>query len=290
MPGASEPTPRISVSDPTAPGSPQLLTCTLAGSEDLGGGYYVLTFEAEQALDAQAGHFAMVRSPGWGDSPLLPRPMSLLTAGAQPSMLVKVVGEGTRRMAAAPQGETFTLLAPLGTTWGHPEPTSTPVLVAGGVGVAPLLFLARELHAAGHRKGGQRPPVVACYGGRTAGDLPLVDDLGKVAACLIATEDGSKGGRGLVTVPLERLLESPQRGNSLAIYACGPHGMMAAVARLAAQHQVTCRVSLEALMACGYGVCLGCATARPEGGYLYTCTEGPCADAAAVDWSQTGMP
>src|SRR5277367_5371175 len=104
----------------------------------------------------------MVRSAAWGQAPLLPRPMSLLTSGDRPSILIKVVGEGTRRLAHASSGEPFDLLAPLGVPW-HPCPEGRrPLLVAGGVGVAPLLFLARDLAALG----GPRPLVL--YGARTA--------------------------------------------------------------------------------------------------------------------------
>src|SRR5262245_63449515 len=104
----------------------------------------------------------MVRPATWGRAPLLPRPMSLLTAGKRPSILIKVVGEGTQRMAHASSGEPYLLLAPLGRPWGSRLAGHRPVLVAGGVGVAPLVFLAREMAA-------QRP--LALYGGRTQADL-----------------------------------------------------------------------------------------------------------------------
>jgi dihydroorotate dehydrogenase electron transfer subunit len=91
--------------------------------------------------------------------------------------------------------------------------------------------------------------------------------------------------RGLVTVLLERVLEESQ-GRRLRVYTCGPHAMMAAVAELARRFEVPCEASLEAPMGCGYGVCLGCSVARSSGGYFYTCVDGPCVDAAAVDWQK----
>jgi len=249
----------------------------------IGAAYHVLTFEAEEPVAARAGQFAMVRGAAWGQAPLLPRPMSLLTAGDRPSILVKVVGEGTRRLAHASSGEPFDLLAPLGLPW-HPCPEgSRPVLVAGGVGVAPLLFLAREIAAS-------RP--LALYGGRTFADLPLDSELAAVAELRVATEDGSRGTRGRVTVLLERALDELSSGPPIKVYACGPEPMMAAVAAIAAARGVPCEVSLETPMACGYGVCLGCPVpraARPDqasAGYLYACTEGPCVDAASIDWSK----
>jgi dihydroorotate dehydrogenase electron transfer subunit len=256
----------------------------------IGTAYHVLTFEADAPVDARAGQFAMVRSAAWGQAPLLPRPMSLLTAGERPSILIKVVGEGTRRLAHASSGEPFDLLAPLGVPW-HPCPEGRlPLLVAGGVGVAPLLFLARELAA----RGGPRALVL--YGARTALDLPLDFELAAVAELRVATEDGSRGTHGRVTALLERALdELVARQQAVKVYTCGPEAMMAAVAALAAARGVPCEASLETPMACGYGVCLGCPVARApsaaasppgSGGFLYACTEGPCVDAASIDWSR----
>ncbi|MBN4050419.1 hypothetical protein JYT28_01585 [Desulfobulbus sp. AH-315-M07] len=249
----------------------------------MGAGYHVLWFAPEQPIDVRAGHFTMIRSVSWGLAPLLPRPMSLLTGGSEPSILIKVVGEGTRRMAFASKGEEFALLAPLGTPWrGLPE-GHRAVLVAGGVGVAPLLFLARELSAAG-------ADVTTLYGGRSAQDLPLSDELAACGTLQVTTEDGSRGTRGRVTVLLEQILADG--GGDVKIYTCGPHAMMAAVAKMAAQAKtaggrgVLCDASLEAPMGCGYGVCLGCPVTRSEGGYLYTCVDGPCIDATRVDWSK----
>jgi dihydroorotate dehydrogenase electron transfer subunit len=207
--------------------------------------------------------------------------MSLLTGGDQPSILVKVVGEGTRRMAHAARGEAFDLLAPLGVPF-HATPTGhRAVLVAGGVGVAPLLYLAREL-----ARTGVRP--LALYGGRTRADLPLSAQLEAVAELRVATEDGSRGARGRVTVLLDAALEEiAGRAERAKVYTCGPHAMMAAVASRCAARGAPCEASLETPMACGYGVCLGCPVPRAGGtGYLYACTEGPCVDAAAIDWSR----
>jgi dihydroorotate dehydrogenase electron transfer subunit len=208
--------------------------------------------------------------------------MSLLSAGERPSILVKVVGEGTRRMALAAGGEPFHLLAPLGKPWSPCPPDRRAVLVAGGVGVAPLLFLARELAGAG----AARP--LALYGARTHADLPLHEEVAAAAELRVATEDGSRGARGRAAVLLEAALDELAAGGRAAkIYTCGPDRMMAAVAAIAAARGVPCEVSLEAPMACGYGVCLGCAIPKSGGGYLYACTEGPCIDAAAIDWTRS---
>jgi len=269
----------------------------LTSREDLGGGYWVLRFAADPPLKAKPGHFAMVRSLRWGQAPLLARPMSLLTVGTEPSLLVKVVGEGTRRMAAAPEGERFSLLAPLGQPWTLPPDEHRAILVAGGVGLAPLLFLARELRARGRGRGrrGRRaegpPAVLALYGGRTARDLPLAAELAQVAELRLATEDGSEGAHGRVTTLLDDALDgcSPA-AEPATVYTCGPHRMMAAVARAAVARGIPCQASLEAMMACGYGVCLGCAVPRASGGYLYACSDGPCVDARLIGWTEEATP
>jgi dihydroorotate dehydrogenase electron transfer subunit len=241
-----------------------------------------LWFALPSFLAAEAGQFAMVRGTSWGDSPLLPRPMSLLGAGDEASILIKVVGSGTRRLSLAAPGEPFALLMPLGRGFRLPERHVRPLLVAGGVGVAPLVMLGEEL-----ARRGDGAPVTSLYGGRSAADLPLADRLAAAGDLEIATEDGSRGVRGRVTVLVERALDrAAASGTELEIYACGPHGMMAAVAALAQARGVACQTSLEAPMGCGYGVCLGCPVAKSDGGYLYTCVDGPCVDARAIDWSQ----
>jgi len=265
----------------------QHLDYTLTSREDLGAGYHVLRFSGEQPLNAKPGQFAMVRMHDWGQQPLLPRPMSILGGGAEPSILVRVVGEGTARMAEAGEGERFALNAPLGHPWKLPPPDHQPIVVAGGCGVAPLVFLADKLTTDGYRADGPKPQVLAFYGGRTDQDLPLAERLGQSSQLQIATEDGSRGVKGLVTKPLAAKLEElVAAGTKVKLYACGPHAMMGAVAKLAQEHCAPCEASLEAAMGCGIGVCLGCAITRTRGGYLYTCVDGPCVDAATVAWDE----
>lgn len=255
---------------------------TLHRRDSIGAAYHVLVFESAEPLSVRAGQFAMVRGAAWGNAPLLPRPMSLFTGGVRPSILVKVVGEGTGRMAHASSGEPFDVLAPLGRPFGPCASDSRPVLVAGGVGVAPLLLLARELAESGRR-------ATVLYGGRTQADLPLHEELVSVADLAVATEDGSRGTAGRVTALLVQTLDQLARGRERAkVYTCGPDRMMAKVAELCAERAVECEASLETPMACGYGVCLGCPVRKTGGGYLYACTEGPCVDATRIDWSQGG--
>lgn len=257
------------------PAKRRLTTLPLLRRESIGGLYHVLTFEDREGTAALPGQFVMVRGAEWGDAPLLPRPMSYLTGGNTPSILIKVIGEGTLRMGRAEPGEPFTLLGPLGLPWRAPSPGRRVVLVGGGVGIAPLLFLARSLAAAG------APKPLAIYGGRSSRDLPLDDDLEVLTELLVTTEDGSRGVKGRVTDVLAELL-----GPDKDVFTCGPDRMMARVAEMCAARDVPCEASLETPMACGYGVCLGCPVPTTDGAYMYACVQGPCVDARRVDWSR----
>lgn len=252
------------------------LVLPLLRRESFGSLYHVLTFEAPHPVQAQPGQFAMVRGNEWGDAPLLPRPMSYLTAGDRPSILIKVIGEGTARMARAEPGESFTLMGPLGKRWKRPQPGRKAVLVGGGVGIAPLLFLARELQASGIEP-------ITLYGGRSQRDLPLHEELGHVSDLRLVTEDGSRGSKGRAPDLLRGLL-----GDAIEVFTCGPDRMMAAVSEMCEAAGVPCEASLETPMACGYGVCLGCPVLTRSGEYLYACTEGPCVEASRIDWEKGG--
>jgi dihydroorotate dehydrogenase electron transfer subunit len=253
----------------------RLLTLPLLRRESIGESYHVLTFDSKEAILAEPGQFVMVRGAEWGDAPLLPRPMSYLTAGTTPSILIKLLGEGTVRMARAEPGEPFSLLGPLGRPWRAPNAARRPILVAGGVGVAPLIFLARALAARGLSP-------LSLYGGRSARDLPLDDVLSDLGELQVATEDGSRGHKGRVTELLPELL-----GSGVEVYTCGPDRMMARVAELCAARDVPCEASLETPMACGYGVCLGCPVPTSDGQYLYACVHGPCIDSRRIDWTRS---
>ena len=252
---------------------PRLATLPLLRRESIGESYHVLSFDDPEGAAALPGQFAMVRGAEWGDSPLLPRPMSYLSGGRTPSILIKVFGEGTVRMARAEPGEPFSLLGPLGNPWRPHSAGRRQVLVGGGVGIAPLIFLARKLVSLGLCP-------LALYGGRSARDLPLDDELSELAELAVATEDGSRGSHGRVTDLLERALEP-----GMEVYTCGPDRMMAKVAEICAARDTPCEASLETPMACGYGVCLGCPVPTVDGQYLYACMQGPCIDARRVDWS-----
>jgi dihydroorotate dehydrogenase electron transfer subunit len=224
----------------------------------------LLRFAADEVIPGTPGEFVMVRGD-WGCHPVLPRAFSLVESGATGSVLVKAVGPGTQLLIDMNVDDELVVFGPLGNGYTVDTSGRRPLLVAGGVGVAPLLFLARQLAAAG-----QQPTFL--YGARTEHDLPLAEEIAEVAELLITTEDGSVGEQGLITRPLQRLL---QEDSSATVYSCGPEGMLEAVARVAMSADVECQVALEAPMACGMGTCKGCAVMTSSGSYKYVCHDGP---------------
>ncbi len=234
------------------------------------------------------GQFAML-SPGAAGAvprhdPLLPRPMAIYRArttagGAEVEILYKVSGRGTALLAEAATGARIRFVGPLGVAFPDPPDGATPLLVGGGTGVASLYELAARLVARD-----ARPSVL--LGARRGADLMGRSDFEALGARVeVTTEDGSLGERGLVTAALERRLAGER---DAVVYACGPTPMMRASAALAERSGRPCFVSLENPMACGFGVCLGCAAPKRGGGFALVCRDGPVLDARVVDWERLG--
>jgi dihydroorotate dehydrogenase electron transfer subunit len=248
-------------------------------SNDRRGPYSTLVLAGEVS-PSEPGQFYMLRGD-WGADPLLGRPLSILADDPRRGVLrflLKVVGEGTRRLHALEPGEKVFALGPLGRPFPVPDADSRKpaVLVGGGVGVPPLVYLAERFVEKG-------VTFTFLQGARTRADLLLLDELaGLGVKPVITTEDGSEGIRGLVTAPLEVELARGVR----AAFACGPEGMLKAVARMC-KGKVPSHLSLEARMGCGYGVCLGCVVTVQRGGkrlYERVCQEGPVFDGEVVLW------
>ena len=245
-------------------------------NRSLGGGYFVLRLGGcEPLVGSRPGQFVMLRGD-WGRDPLLPRPISLLSVSpdGRADLLAKVVGRGTALMGRSLSGARVSVLGPLGNSFPSPSPDVTDLLVAGGVGLPPLLMQA-ELAA----RQGLATSCEMLYGGRTSRDLVLLGEMRSLGIALhLATEDGSLGRRGRVTVELEARLDhwrSALPTRKLRVMACGPREMLWAVGRIAQAFQVEGYLSLEEQMACGLGVCLGCAVAAQTRPYLYVCKDGP---------------
>ena len=250
--------------------------------------YNVLALAApEIARRAGPGQFVMLKT-GSSLDPLLRRPFSvfehLRDAGGQIvglSVLNKRVGVGTGQLYAARTGDRIGVLGPLGKPFVPVDPPTEAWMVAGGVGLAPFASLAEALAARG-------TSMTLFYGGRSARDLYYESLFSRLGASLVlATEDGSRGDAGRITLPLQRALAAREAESRPTIYACGPTPMMRAVATLGASEGLPVQVSLEPVMGCGMGGCYSCVVrVRRDTGthFVRSCIEGPVFDGAAVVW------
>jgi dihydroorotate dehydrogenase electron transfer subunit len=202
--------------------------------------------------------------------------MSLLSVAheGRVDLLARAVGQGTRLLERASPGTRLSVLGPLGNGFPDPQASTLDLLVAGGVGMPPLFMQAE--HAA------RRSMIDRCemiYGGRTSRDLVLLGEMRNMGlATHLSTEDGSVGRRGRVTSSLEARIEHHRAAapdKKLRIMACGPREMLWAVARIAEPYGIECYLSVEEQMACGIGVCLGCAIPARSRPFRYTCSDGP---------------
>ena len=249
--------------------------------------YNVVALDAASiAAAVQPGQFVMVK-PTPGFEPLLRRPFSVFEVlrdergrPAGITLLNKQVGTTTGQLYALEPGQHVDCLGPLGRAFSMLESATEAWMVAGGVGLAPFATLAEALHA-------RQVRMTLFFGGRSSSDLfylELFESLG--VKLVLATEDGTRGEQGRVTVPLDAALACAT--GPLKIFACGPEPMLAAVARIAARHNRPCEVSVERVMGCGMGGCYSCVVPiRGDDGaahFVRSCLSGPVFDAAAIVW------
>jgi dihydroorotate dehydrogenase electron transfer subunit len=258
--------------------------------EQLAKGTFRVRLECpEIARQAVPGQFVMVREPYRSD-PMLGRPFALydtyLDAAGQPAgidVAYLVVGKMTGLMSTWRVGDSAEIWGPLGN--GFPAPTAGRLLlVAGGIGQTPFLAVAREalgqrLYGSPSRPVAERPEnVTLCYGVRSQEYLAGLDDFAKLGLNVrLATDNGTQGHHGYVTDLLREELNLTSHDTT--VYCCGPEPMMHAVARLCEERGVTCFLSLETPMACGFGACFSCVTKvrLPDQTWDYrrVCVEGP---------------
>ncbi|MCL2683339.1 MAG: dihydroorotate dehydrogenase electron transfer subunit [Bacteroidales bacterium] len=247
---------------------------------------FVLTLGDERPLpEIKPGQFANILiEPANGV--FLRRPFSIHDVDFTQRFIkfyIQKKGKGTIQLSKLKHGDIVDVIFPLGNGFFGYEvrgtgyevsskPTSHPttsqprnLLVGGGCGVAPLLFLAKMLN-----QNGVRPTIL--IGGRSKTTIHSLEDYVKYGNVLIMTEDGSMGDKGLVT---EHSVFTQQKIDQ--IYCCGPEPMMNAVAKIAIEKNIPCQISLENMMACGIGACLCCVTKTTDG-HQCVCTEGPVFD------------
>lgn len=208
--------------------------------------------------------------------PLLKRPFSYFRkAPGMIQFLYAVKGRGTSIMEALKVGDELQVIGPLGIGYPALKKGTTPLLIAGGIGIASLFSLAECC---------MRKPYLI-YGARCKNDILLLNELEQLGCELITcTDDCSFGREGKVTDVLTTFLSSPSsKGVPYTIYACGPRPMLSAVAKIAVANHIKGFVSLEENMACGFGACLGCAVQTVKG-YQRVCKEGPVFPIEEIVW------
>jgi dihydroorotate dehydrogenase electron transfer subunit len=246
--------------------------------EQIAEGIYRFTVKAPDiAAASKPGQFVMVLT-GEGMDPLLRRPFSVhQVAEGLVQILLKVIGKGTQAIANMEVGQKMDLLGPIGRGFAIAS-DSEHFLVGGGIGIAPLLFLAKRI-----LKKNEPSSIKVFLGARTKDEIAvLADDFESMGLAVeTITEDGTLGKQGLVT----DLMIDLQQEQPVMVYGCGPHPMLRAVAGVCRTNSWGCQVSLETIMACGLAACLGCAVMKADmKGYVHVCKDGPVFDAGEVAW------
>ncbi len=284
--------PETALGDYTAPpfGRRPLQVVSSAAS----GAYRLVEVFDPSGVVPMAGQFYMLSAesewPGSSGRPYLPRAFSVASVdvgadGVTLGFLVHAVGPGTQRIEEVGGGLAGSLLAvgPLGRGFAAPHEVAAgakgAILVGGGIGVAPLALLRRNLI----RLGVPSRVLLGYRDADNAGGLDLFD----CSEIKLATDDGHAGHRGRVTDLLERLLAGDDRGSAV-VYSCGPPAMLEAVRVMCEEAGVACQLALESPMGCGYGACFGCAVPLREGGYMRLCLDGPVVDGSTIARADAG--
>lgn len=259
---------------------PWIADCPITSHQEVAPGHYRMVIHAPQlAKDAQAGQFCMLQVQE-GLYPFLRRPMSVERIFADGlSFLYKIVGEGTRLLSRMTQGEAINVQGPLGKPFPIDPSFDQHILVAGGIGIAPFPALADAIK----RTLGKTPEVIIAA--RTEQSLVGNRDFRQMGCKVhLATDDGSAGKKAFASEMLEKL----KPGAGTVVYACGPMPMMKATHAVCEAAGVPCFASLEAEMACGDGVCLGCAVEAnvetESERMVRVCKDGPVFNSKLIRW------
>jgi len=229
--------------------------------------YWRMVFDAPKlAAAVKPGQFVHIRTDEEGLQPFFRRPFSVYRAQKYVEIFYAVVGRGTKLLARKVKGDSLDVLGPLGTPFvDPPEGIKQVVMIAGGIGVAPMLILSDVLKK-------KKCELILLYGARSREFVyPMKEFKDSGVKVLIATEDGSVGVKGRVSVLFDKIEKNPGK---TFIYTCGPNPMLKAVQAFAAKHGLLGQVACEEIMACGLGACLGCAI-ETKNGYKTVCHDGP---------------
>ena len=252
-----------------------ILDLTVRAVEKVSEKYVLIRLTDDKPLpDMRPGQFVEVRADGTADT-YLRRPISINFVDRDANelwLLVAMIGDGTRAIGCVSAGCKLNCVLPLGNGFTMPHTQAERVLlVGGGVGVAPLLYMGAEM-----RRMGCEP--VFLLGARRAADLLMIGEFAKYGRVCVTTEDGSAGEKGFVT---NHSVLTAERFDRIA--TCGPKPMMMAVARYAHGEGIECEVSLENTMACGIGACL-CCVEKTVAGNLCVCKAGPVFNIKKLLW------
>lgn len=248
--------------------------CKVHKVRNLNDDTYILELSTPETPEKiAAGNFAEIKIDHTPDV-FLRRPLSIFDvdyANKKISFFIKIIGKGTALLKEAELEDKINIIYPLGNSF-NPETNGKALVIGGGSGIAPLLLLAKELKD-------KNSEITFLLGGRKNTDIHLIEKFNEYGTVLITTEDGSLGERGRVT--------DHSIFNSITaftkIYTCGPNPMMKAVGKIASKNDTPCEVSLENMMACGFGACLCCVTETYEGNKC-VCTEGPVFNVNDLKW------
>ncbi|KXG75413.1 Dihydroorotate dehydrogenase B (NAD(+)), electron transfer subunit [Fervidicola ferrireducens] len=241
---------------------------------------YLLRLRANKVAEsANPGQFLHVKCTK-GPHPLLRRPFSIADVQRKKDtadIIYRVVGEGTSILSQKKPGEVLDLMGPLGRGFPLPLPGTLPLIVGGGVGVAPLLFLAKKLSKVAGLEG---RAFLGFSSARETFGMEVFESYG--FSVELATVDGTCGKMGFPTELLEDYLKSEKKVKAI-VYACGPRMLLLKVKEIAASCGIPAYLSLEERMGCGIGACLGCAVKSAKGGYKKVCRDGPVFEAGEVE-------
>ncbi|MCX5687847.1 MAG: dihydroorotate dehydrogenase electron transfer subunit [Candidatus Omnitrophica bacterium] len=252
--------------------------------------YYKMVLDAPYiARTAKPGQFVQIKC---SDSlePFLRRPFSIHRVNGNIEILYETVGKSTEILSRKKEGDFLYILGPLGNGFSltydsHPSETRgsklnlepRAIIIAGGVGVAPLVYLAEEL-AKKHIK------TIVLIGAKTKDLILCEKDFKKTAhEVYVSTDDGTYGSQGFVSKLFHKILKTVESRFDTVVYVCGPQGMLRCIAEICQERNFECQVSLEEKMACGIGVCLGCVVKTKTGNKL-ACKDGPVFDSSELLW------